>query len=268
MKWCWFHAAWEPMGDFGKSKGRSDGLQPLCRQARAEQDRAKRASRAGYKPQTPQSVREAAPEGKKWCAAHGHYCNVTEFGRDERKKGSLQSSCRGGARDLDAARVGRSSRASKYNPPPAGTKWCCWHKRHEPRECFADASVTAKDKSGKVSMCRVGQTEYYRANKGRYLGAVRLRQARKLRATPKWADVQAMSRIYAECRQVERATGVPHNVDHAVPLKNRYVCGLHIPCNLRVITAAENSSKNNKLIPSLAIDLTAPGWAHLHPQAA
>ncbi len=94
------------------------------------------------------------------------------------------------------------------------------------------------------------------------------RNLRRVQATPPWADRLAIRAIYEKAAEVERATGALHEVDHAIPLRHPRVCGLHIPRNLRVITAAENSAKNNKLIPSLALDLSAPGWAHLHPQAA
>jgi hypothetical protein len=37
FKWCWVHATFEPIANFGKSKGRPGGLQPLCREARRQQ---------------------------------------------------------------------------------------------------------------------------------------------------------------------------------------------------------------------------------------
>lgn len=65
-------------------------------------------------------------------------------------------------------------------------------------------------------------------------------------ATPIWADLAAIELIYAESRRLTLVTGIKHNVDHIIPLQGKRVCGLHIPCNLRVITKAANVRKHAK----------------------
>ncbi len=65
-------------------------------------------------------------------------------------------------------------------------------------------------------------------------------------ATPKWADLEKIAAIYDESRRVSCDSGVPHEVDHIIPLRGHDVCGLHVETNLRVITAEENRRKNNK----------------------
>ena len=46
-------------------------------------------------------------------------------------------------------------------------------------------------------------------------------------------------------------TGKLHVVDHIIPIRSEFVCGLHVPCNLRIITQEENLKKSNKLVDTL-----------------
>lgn len=71
------------------------------------------------------------------------------------------------------------------------------------------------------------------------------READKLKATPAWADLFAIGLIYQRARELTEQTGIPHEVDHVVPLRHPLVCGLHVEGNLQVLTAAANNKKNN-----------------------
>jgi 5-methylcytosine-specific restriction endonuclease McrA len=76
------------------------------------------------------------------------------------------------------------------------------------------------------------------------------RRARKLNATPTWLTEDEKMEIiglYFLCKIISEDTGTEHHVDHIVPLKGKTVCGLHVPWNLRIITARENISKGNRL---------------------
>jgi hypothetical protein len=72
------------------------------------------------------------------------------------------------------------------------------------------------------------------------------RRAAKLQRTPAWADNDAIKAVYAEARRLTRETGVPHQVDHVVPLRGKLVSGLHVQNNLLVIPAVENGRKFNR----------------------
>lgn len=89
---------------------------------------------------------------------------------------------------------------------------------------------------------------YYEANRDQWTEAVATREARKLCATPAWADKQAIRAVYAEADRLTRETGIPHHVDHIVPLQSPIVSGLHVHWNLRPLPATENLSKGNKLL--------------------
>lgn len=65
------------------------------------------------------------------------------------------------------------------------------------------------------------------------------RRALKLKATPKWADLEAIKQFYLNCPE-------GYEVDHIIPLKGKTVCGFHILENLQYLIASENSKKLNK----------------------
>ena len=66
--------------------------------------------------------------------------------------------------------------------------------------------------------------------------------------TPKWLteqDFDVIDWYYASAKMAEVATGIPHQVDHVIPLQGKRVSGLHVPNNLQVIPASENLKKSN-----------------------
>ena len=63
----------------------------------------------------------------------------------------------------------------------------------------------------------------------------------KLRATPSWANLDDINKIYMSCPK-------GFHVDHFIPLQHKSVCGLHIPVNLRIVPASYNLRKSNKLL--------------------
>jgi len=67
------------------------------------------------------------------------------------------------------------------------------------------------------------------------------RRALKLKATPKFANLEKIKEIYKNCPK-------GYVVDHIVPLQGKIVCGLHVEWNLQYLTKSENSSKCNTFI--------------------
>lgn len=72
------------------------------------------------------------------------------------------------------------------------------------------------------------------------------RRAKKLSATPSWANLAAIKDFYITAAALGMHTGDHYHVDHIIPLQGRLVCGLHVENNLQILTASENSSKGNR----------------------
>ncbi len=74
-------------------------------------------------------------------------------------------------------------------------------------------------------------------------------RAVKLNATPKWLTKQNLIEIqdiYFCCSEYNRLLEEQYHVDHIIPLQGEYICGLHVPWNLQILTAKENQNKGNK----------------------
>lgn len=93
--------------------------------------------------------------------------------------------------------------------------------------------------------------EYAKAHPDVLNRNTRLRVARKLQATPAWANEFFIQEAYALAKLRERVCGGKWHVDHIVPLRSKLVCGLHTESNLCVIPAMENWRKNNKTWPDM-----------------
>lgn len=112
-------------------------------------------------------------------------------------------------------------------------KPCCSHWRK------ANKEIRRKD-----------QALYRKRHPGKVNAATAKRDSKKLQRTPRWLTNLQFSHIemfYVAAVEMKKSTGVDFEVDHIVPLNGELVSGLHVPWNLQVLTASENSSKGNKL---------------------
>lgn len=68
------------------------------------------------------------------------------------------------------------------------------------------------------------------------------------RATPRWISRNDFRDVRIMVRR-RRANGEDVHIDHIVPICSKYVCGLHVPWNLQIITRNENIKKSNRYWP-------------------
>ena len=80
--------------------------------------------------------------------------------------------------------------------------------------------------------------------KGKWVAYVVARQKRIKKATPAWTDLTAIKQFYIEAQRLTQETGIPHEVDHIIPIKGKLVSGLHVPANLQILTEKENQTKS------------------------
>lgn len=88
--------------------------------------------------------------------------------------------------------------------------------------------------------------QYREENREAKSKAERRRISSKLKATPVWADLQAIKEIYDLADEI----GGVH-VDHIVPLRSKIVCGLHVHWNLQILSPQENMAKGNWWWPDM-----------------
>jgi hypothetical protein len=125
---------------------------------------------------------------------------------------------------------------------------------------------TAEYKAANKDAVRERNRAHRRANLGRFVqhsrawqkrnpekvtALVSLRKAKRLRATPSWANPFFIAEAYDLAQRRSKATGFKWHVDHVVPLQSPLVCGLHVENNLQVIPASVNHAKGNRHWPDM-----------------
>ena len=83
------------------------------------------------------------------------------------------------------------------------------------------------------------------ANKPKRNASAASRRSQKLKATPAWANKEAIDYVYYTAKLLEDVYGTKWHVDHIVPLKGKNVCGLHTHTNLQLLTPKQNLEKSN-----------------------
>lgn len=202
---------------FSRCAANKDGLHFWCKEC----DAAGRKARRLANPERDQATVKA------WHDAHPGRRELTDKLRHERN------------RDADLERSRAYYQANREDMRKANRKW-----RAENPQRITNANRALRERDG--DRIRSKRREHYRQNKSRYVAQARRREIEQLRATPVWADLEAIAAFYAEADRLTLETGVKHHVDHIYPLRGKTSCGLHVPGNLQVLPALDNLKKSNK----------------------
>jgi 5-methylcytosine-specific restriction endonuclease McrA len=87
---------------------------------------------------------------------------------------------------------------------------------------------------------------YREANLGKVNALTAKHKAKKVAATPLWANLERIKEIYVEAAYWNEIWPEdPVHVDHIIPLQGKTVSGLHVESNLQILRASENIKKSN-----------------------
>ena len=116
-----------------------------------------------------------------------------------------------------------------------------WGKKNPEKVRLKTRRYLDKHPGNAQAFCKDWKTR----NPHKVLALNAVRRAGKMQRTPSWLsteDFKKINDIYELCPS-------GYHVDHIIPLKGRYMSGLHVPANLRVVTADFNLSRPKNIKP-------------------
>lgn len=165
----------------------------------------------------------------------------------ERNRERLREKCRARiALDPDANR-NRVKEWQRKFPEKMELKRKTYYARNIEKQRERAAKYAAKTKDKRKAY----GARYAALNREKLAATSAKRRAMKLNATPAWADQFLISEVFHLAKIRSKATGISWHVDHIVPLRSDFVCGLHCEANLQVIPGRSNQSKSNRYWPNM-----------------
>jgi hypothetical protein len=146
--------------------------------------------------------------------------------------------------------IKRATRAYSIANKEKNIAWQKTYRETNKEQCNARTRRCRKENPNNSMMY---SRAYRRENPEKGRAAAARRRSLKLQATPAWANNFFIAEIYHLAKLRGEIYGGEWEVDHIVPLKSKLVCGLHVECNLRVITSATNNSKGNRYWPDMPV---------------
>lgn len=188
-------------------------------------------------------------------ACHNESVKKWQNENREKVRGYVRKSCKK-AYDADPEKHKEKSSKRRLSDPEA-------HKARVRRSyakmqaCPTEKEIARRKRNARnwrannLEKVRAIGAEWRKRNPSKHCARQGKRRAGIATATPEWLTAIHNAQLL-ECYDIAKArsvqTGIAYEVDHIHPLKGDNVCGLHVPWNLQVITAAENRAKSNKII--------------------
>lgn len=219
---CSLCGATKPADQFKKSKQRVSGLSSWCKPCANAKEVARR---------TP--IREEInADGRMYYAA-----NCERIRQSHREYAATDAGKK--------ASVNKRARFSSAHPEKVAEYCRAYRERHPGIRATRARETYHRDPEKE----RKRMLAYQKKNMHIFTQNSAKRRAAKDRATPAWLtpdDMAYMKNLYVMAKILYIFTGVPHHVDHIEPIQGKDRCGLHVPANLQIMTAAENIAKHNK----------------------
>lgn len=175
----------------------------------------------------------------KTCTICKETLSDTDFYPEKRTKNGLMARCK----KCESIRSKEKTLRRKDLQYTKAKEW-----RDNNKDVMYNLSLTWRKQNPKKTAAYF--VDYRNRNRGLVNERWARREALKRSATPSWLtedDIWMMAEIYDLSSLRTDTTGIAWNVDHIIPLQGKTVSGLHVPWNLRIITARENRAKSNRI---------------------
>lgn len=226
-----------PSSEFFKRSAAPDGLKPRCKECGRAEDRRRFHS-------DPEKTKA------KTAAVYAANKDILKAKRDAWRAENPRK--KPGVKPLpEAERIlrARASRKKTYekNKEKVLATAARYRAANLAKERIDRKAHYERNKARVAEVCRA----YRQANAGKVAAWQKAYQTKKLRALPRWADLDKMAEIYETSAWLTKTSGEPWHVDHIVPLQGKTVSGLHCEANLALLPASENITKSNRHWPDM-----------------